>query len=556
MKPFTLRVSAFSICWLRAYDFGLEQDALESALPNLRKHSLVKDLARVGKPDEVDEIDLDLFDVRFLDSTKLVRVHLQPFELVTQKVGTERELTTPIRVNLLIDGGSGFGVFNLCMSQPNAQGDDAFSMEEITFLTRQWLLAKDGSGQPVHLKVCLPSEDQVTFLYLREVMNYYFIQIHRSLGQALGTEYDPQSVDQEWYVLMCHEEDPIGCKYLRDLHNSQRSHSLFPTSFGPILNIWGIDGLDRSNFDWHSFCREHAQEISWLFTDGRDRDLSDKVVQLDNEERRESRALFVWPNHAIHINQAADFILGESGTNRIDKYGLVDIEIVRIFELLNLQTALVHAFDGELEKMLEEISSGAANDPKAIIRIIEQRRRITRSIRTFDFFNLFHGAQLEPLYRRLLGNPGLKYRPATELVEAKARRLDDEIDQAVIIQDRIRQQQQNEQEIDILRGIHSLSLTNERQSNALAVINIVVSATAAFGLTEVLSPLLTSEFRAYPLFSQVYPWYWVGLNGLIFGIIMVILRVLFLRGTKSPPPSLMVEKKIQDLQKVMGSTVE
>lgn len=512
MKPFALRISAFSISWLRAYDFGLEHEALESTLPNLTNHPLFVHLTHVGEQSERDEIDVNLFDVRYLHVTKLVRIHLLPFQLVAQELGTKRQLTTEVRVSLLMDGGSGFGVFNLCLSQPNSQGADSFSIDEITFLTRQWLLAKDQAGRPVRLKVRLPGMQEVKLLYLREVMNYYFLQVHRSLWQASWDKYDRQPVDQNWYLKRCDEQDGIGFGYLQLPHHLKRVQSLFPSSFGPVLSIWGIEGLDPSKFNWRVFSRDYMHEVSWLFTDGRDTDLGGEHVELRNEESRESRALFVWPNHAIYIDQAPDFIRGEKGIERIDKYGLVDMELVRIFEVLTLQGAMVHAFDSKLDEMLKEVSSGTANDSKDIVRIIQQRRRITRSIRTFDYFNLFHGgAQLEALYRRLLDNPGLEYTTATDLVEAKARRLDEEIGQSVIIQNR-----------EILEGIRQLTLSNERQTRALASITIVVSVITALSFTEVILTLVLPSI-------SLNSWQVALLKTVIFFIMLGILWRWFMR---------------------------
>lgn len=55
MAPFDLRVSAFSICWLRAYDFGLEQEALERAIVRLETFPLVEGITHIANADEIDE---------------------------------------------------------------------------------------------------------------------------------------------------------------------------------------------------------------------------------------------------------------------------------------------------------------------------------------------------------------------------------------------------------------------------------------------------------------------------------------------------------------------
>ncbi len=532
MDSATLRISAFSICWLRSYDFGLARDQLEPVVTQLQECPLVERVVRIGTPDELDEIDRDLFDIRYLDRTKLVRLSLQSCKLVQQTLGSGRQITATLKVTLLLDTGSGYGVFNICLPR-RANGHGAlYTIEEICFLSSQWLLILDKSGNPVRLNVCLPREGPKAELYLREIMNFYFLQIHEFAWETAEHGCWRPLQNQDWYVDKSREADPRGCEHLRELFQAHRVRSFFPTSFGPVLNIWDLDGLTTA-FKPGEFLQTYATDLAWFFTDGSTRSLGENILRLENEERRGSRALFVWPNHAIYINQDPTALAGENLERRIDEFGLLDVEIARIFEVLNLQTALVHAFDRDLDERLEQVSELTAEDAGAIIRITEERRDISRAIRSFDFFNLFHGAQLEPLFRRLLENRRLKYRASTELVEAKAQHLDEAIQQAVIIQDRtkhlqdlVRQQQQREQELNVLRGLHGLSLANDIQNNALMIINFVVSATAAFTFTQVLLPLLTRLAGATPSFSEAYPELWVGLNLGIFAIVIWFLRYL------------------------------
>ncbi len=521
MTPFNLRISAFSVCWLRAYDFGLEQDALEGAVAYLKTFSLVEQLSHVANSDEIDEVDRGMFDVRYQERSKIVRVRFHPFELVNQDLGVGHQRSGMVFVNLMLDLASGFGVFDLCL--PQAQIADAFTIEEIGFLTRQWLLPQDDLGRPQRLNVRPASSDQVAPLYIREVMNFYFLQVHRTLWEAANPEYRyplQNYKDFRSWFRASHEADPKGCGCLRELNRSGFIRSAFPTSFGPILDIWGVEGIEPGLFDADLFGKQYASEIAWLFTDGQRTTLGES---LRNERQTKSLALFIWPNHALYVNQNLKAISADRIRSRVERYGCVDVEIIRILEILNLQSALLHAFDSLLDQQLEQISSLTAQDQYAVIKITEQRINISRSLRSFDYFNLFHTAYWEPLFVRLLENPRLRFHDAESLVEAKSARLDEEIQRAVVIQDRARQQQQREQELDVLRGLHSLSLANDVQSNALKLINFIVSATASFAFAAVLAPLLTSVSGASPSFQEVYPWAWIGVNAGIFLLVVFVL---------------------------------
>ncbi len=523
MTSFNLNLSAFSVCWLRAYDFGLEREALKSAVVHLKNCPLVEHLRHVANAAEIDDADSRMFDIRYQERSNLVRIRFKSFEFVDQDLGIERKRSGKVIVNLMLDLGSGFGVLNLCLPQVQAQGADAFMLEEIGFLTRQWLLPQDDQGQPLRLNIKLPQHDQVVPMYVREVMNFYYLQVHRVLWEAARPQLrSPLQNFKEFadWLGASHEAEPAGCECLRELNRLGFIRSLFPTSFGPVLDIWGMEGIDPDLFEANSFVGQHSAEIAWLFTDGQRTTLGEG---LHNERQTKSLAFFMWPNHALYINQNRVSISPKRVHSRVSNYGCLDVEIIRILEIINLQNALLHAFDTLLDQQLEQISSLNAKDQSAIIKITEQRSDISQSLRSFDFFNLFHTAYWEPLYSRLLENPRLRHHEAVSLVEMKSARLDEEIQRAIIIQDRSRQQQQREQELDVLRGLHSLSLANDIQSNALSIINVVVSATASFGFTAILGPLLTSLSAAQPSFEDAYPLMWIGLNVGVFSIVTVIL---------------------------------
>ncbi|HLF75720.1 MAG TPA: hypothetical protein VI524_15290, partial [Anaerolineales bacterium] len=232
-----------------------------------------------------------------------------------------------------------------------------------------------------------------------------------------------------------------------------------------------------------------------------------------------------WPNHAFYINQSPRAISDDRVRKRVKSYGCLDIEIVRILEILNLQSALNHAFDSILDQYLEEVSLLAEKGQQALVEITKQRRNISRSMRSFDFYNLFHTAYWELLYARLLENPHLRFHDTVALIEKKTARLDEEIQQAVIVQDRVRQQQQRQQELDVLRGLHRLGLSNDIQNSALMTINFIVSATASFAFMEVIEPLLTQSSGTELSFKQVYPLAWIGVN---MGIFLALALVLWI----------------------------
>ncbi len=524
MTEFNLVFSDFSVCWLRAYDFGLEPDTLAKAVPALKQCSLVQRLVQVADSHAIDEIDGRMFDVRYQERSRLVRVRLCAFNLIDQDLGKGRFLSSPVNVNLLVDLGSGFGVLNLCLAHVNPRGADCYSVEEVGFLTRQWLLAEDEKGNPQRVNIQLPFLNPTVPLFIREVMNYYFLKLHEVLWKAACPERcSPLTkfTDFRAWLDASRESDPAGCACLSKLNQQEFTRSLFPTSFGPILDVWKLEGMEPEHFKADTFGEQYAREISWIFTDGQRTNLGESVR---NERQTESLALFVWPNHAFYVNQNRKALEDERICGRVAEYGCLDVEVVRIFEILNLQSALLHAFDRQLDQQLEMISSPSAQDQQTFIKIAKGRRNIVHSMRSFDFFNLFHTAYWEPLYARLLTSPHLRLKEATDLVEMKSQRLEDEIQQAAIIQDRMRQQQEREQELDVLRGLHSLSLANDIQNDALLIINFVVSATASFGFTEVLSPWLTLLSGSSPSFAEARPLDWIFLNVVIFTVIAFLLN--------------------------------
>lgn len=525
MTQFNLGISSFSISWLRAYDFGLDKQALERSIASIKNCPLVDQVRRVAIPEEVDEVDHRMFDIRYQERSELVRVHFHPCHLMRQRLGKYQTLSASLMVNLLLDMGSGFGVFNITLHPSSRKDSDMFSMEEIVFLTRQWILVQDERGKPIRLNICLPKSDQVTALYIREIMNFYYLQLHRVLWNTTEPERPSplQNIEglDDW-INVSREKDPRGCEVLHQLKQDRFIRTLFPTSFGPVLDIWGMDGILPDEFDADEFARKYAGEISWFLTDGQRTMLG---TSLQNQRQAKILALYIWPNHALYINQSPKAISRERARMRVKQYGCLDVEIVRILEILNLQSALNHAFDNILDHQLEEVNLLAAKEQRALIEITEQRRNISRSMRSFDFYNLFHTAYWESLYARLLENPNLRFREVASLIEMKTARLDDEIQQAVIIQDRARQQQQREQELGVLRGLHRLSLSNDIQNSALTTINFIVSATASFAFMEVLEPLLTKGYATEFPFRQVYPLLWFGLNLLFLGLTLSLLII-------------------------------
>jgi hypothetical protein len=526
MKQFGLKISSFSISWLRAYDFGLDKQDLERSIESIKNCSLVDYVRRIAVPEEVDEIDNQMFDIRYQERSELVRIHFHPCALVRQRLGNHRTLSANLMVNLLLDMGSGFGVFNVTLHPLNKKSLGTLSMEEIVFLTRQWILVENERAEAVRLNIRFPKSNEVVLLYIREIMNFYYLHLHRTLWNVTHSEwYSPlQDVENlHSWIDVSREKHPKGCAIFHELLKGKFIRTVFPTSFGPVLDIWGIEGVKPAYFDADEFFKKYSNEISWFLTDGQRTTLG---TTIQNQRQAKILALYVWPNHALYINQSSKAISGERVLHRVKHYGCLDVEIVRILEILNLQSALNHAYDSILDYQLEEVSMLAAKEQQTLIKITEQRRSISRALRSFDFYNLFHTAYWESLYARLLENPHLRFRDVANLIEMKTSRLDEEVQQAIIIQDQARQQQQREQELDVLRGLHRLSLSNDIQNNVLMTINFIVTATASFAFLEVLEPLLMQMYSPGTPFRQVYPLTWIGLNLGTFLILMVILSVV------------------------------
>jgi hypothetical protein len=398
VEQFKLGVSSFSICWLRAYDFGLDKQALERSVTSLKNCPLVAEVGQVAIPEEIDDIDRRMFDVRYLERSELVRVRLHPCHLAHQRLSKHRTLSVNLMINLLLDVGSGFGVFNIALHPSNRKESGAFSMEEIVFLTRQWILAEDERGNPIRLNICLPQRDQVTPLYVREIMNFYYLQLHRVLWNAAKPEQPSplQNIENfEDWINASRERHPSGCEILHQLNQKKLIRTPFPTSFGPVLDIWGMEGIAPEEFDADDFAKKFSGDICWFLTDGQRTTLG---TSLQNQRQAKILAFYIWPNHALYINQSPKAISRERAKLRVKQYGCLDVEIVRILEILNLQSALNHAFDKILDGQLEEVNLLAAKEQQALIEITEQRRNISRSLRSFDFYNLFHTAYWESLY--------------------------------------------------------------------------------------------------------------------------------------------------------------
>jgi hypothetical protein len=512
MTPFRLKISSFSICWLRAYDFGLDKQALENSIANIKNCPLVDQVKKVVIPEEVDEIDNRMFDIRYQERSELVRIRFHPCNLVRQYLGNHRTLSASLMVNLLLDMGSGFGVFNITLHPSSGKDSSTFSMQEIVFLTRQWFLVEDEKGEPIRLNIRLPKRRQVMSLYIREIMNFYFLQLHRTLWDGIKCEQPSplQNINslRNW-INASREKDPKGCAIFHELKEKNFIRTLFPTSFGPVLDIWRMNGINPVHFNADEFSKKYSNEISWFFTDGQRTILG---TSLQNQRQAKILALYIWPNHALYINQSPKAISPDRARMRVKEYGCLDVEIVRIFEILNLQSALNHAYDKILDNQLAEINLLAAQEQQKLVEITEQHRNISRALRSFDFYNLFHTAYWESLYARLLDNSHLRFHEVAALIEMKTIRLDKEIQQAVIVQDRARQQQQREQQLGVLRGLHRLSLSNDIQNNALMTINFIVSATASFAFLEVIEPLFTQRYSPGISYRQAYPLIWLSLN--------------------------------------------
>jgi hypothetical protein len=526
---FNLGFSDFAVQWLRAYNFGLEEEPLRSAVKHLKRCPLVQNFFHIAFPHEIDEIDRRMFDIRYQGRSELVRVQFYPFYLVDSNLGAGHQRTGSVAVNLLLDLSSGFGVFNVSLPQISPQGGHAYSVEEIGYLARQWQLPEDGNGRPQCLTIRLYGSNELVNLYVREVMNFYYLQTHTVLWKAIKSDYIPplkDSADIEAWLKLSDENDPVGCAVLKELHRRGFTRSTFPTSFGPLIDVWGMEGIQPSDFDAEIFSNQYEAEIAWLCTDGQRTTFGEQVRNLRNTKHL---GLYIWPNHALYINQHPQMLGIDRVNMRVTLYGCLDIEVTRILEIINLQSALLHAFDGFLDQQLEQVSALAGSDHDALIQLTEQRRKMSRSMRRLDFYNLFHTADWESLYVRLLEHPHLRLREAANLVDIKSTRLNEEIQQAIIVQDRTRHQQQQERELNVLRGLHNLGLANDVQSRALLTINFLVSATASLSITEVLAPWLTSITRARPSFPDAYPLLWIGVNVVVFLLIALILtRISFL----------------------------
>jgi len=525
MKQFKLKISSFSICWLRAYDFGLEKQELEQSIESIKNCQLVDQVKRIASPEEVDEIDRRMFDIRYQERSELIRIRFYPCNLIRQRLENRRVLSASLIVDLLLDMGSGFGVFNVTLHPSTRKGTAAFGMEEIVFLTRQWFLVEDEMGEPVRLNILLPQSDQVTSLYIREIMNFYYLHLHRTLWNITHSErYSPlQDIENlQGWVDASREKDPRGCAVFHELLKGKFIRTVFPTSFGPVLDIWRMEGIHPTRFDADKFSEKYSKEISWFLTDGQRTTLG---TSIQNQRQAKILALYVWPNHALYINQSPKAISHERALRRVKQYGCLDVEIVRILEILN---ALNHAYDNILDHQLEQVNFLPAREQRALVEITEQRRNISRSLRSLDFYNLFHTAYWESLYARLLENPHLRFHDVAALIEMKTARLDEEVQQAVIIQDRTRQQHQREQELDVLRGLHRLGLSNDIQNNVLMTINFIVSATASFAVLEVVEPLLGQTYSPGIPYRDAYPLAWFGLH---VGALIVSAMVLSLVST-------------------------
>ena len=545
---FKLEISAFSVIWLRAYDFGLEEQHLVGArnqiVEELNQCSFVRSFQYLDDPTRIDEIDGRMFDVRYQERSRLVRIYFHPFQLADQDLGKGVPRSAVLRASLLLDLASGFGVFDVCLPHTEGPEQSVFAIEEIGCLARQWLLAQDERGNPQRLALRLPISGRAVKLYVREIMNYFFLQMHNLLWRAAKSTFPilKQEVpDFGYYLKASLENDPGGCPALRKLNEWGLTRSLFPTTFGPVIDIWGIAGMDPIRFDSGTFLTRYDPEVAWIFTDGQRTTLGEFV---ENQRNTKSLALYIWPNHALYINQDLKAIAPERVRQRVEGYGCLDVEIIRILEIISLQSAFLRAFDRFLDQQLEQVSTLAARDHSIVIRLTQERRKMSHSTRSFDFYNLFHTAYWEPLYARLLEHPHLRLRDASTLVDLKLTRLDEEIQQAIIIEDRTRQQQQRQQELDVLRGLHSLGLANELQSKALVTINFLVSATASFSFTQVLIPALTRLTGAQPSFPDAYPLAWILMNVGVFALVAWSLNKVSLSITQRQNPAVELEGQL------------
>ena len=528
MYHFTPFISEFSLSWLRGYDFGPGHPNIEAELSILSNHSLVERFWHISVPNEVDEADRELFDVRYQSQSKLVRLDLKDSQIENSSLGIRgRSIGCPLHVSLMFDMESIFGVFTLSINTDEIEGIDHFEVEEISYLCKQWLLptrevkGSEGSKKvELTLNIRLPDLKKARPLYIREVMNYYFLKLHEMLWHKEWEEYK-----EEWkkhfevfsFVSLANEEDPQGCVFLSKLHEKELISSKFPTSFGPFLNVWRVMDLDPLNFVGDELCKKYERELCYLLTDALETSFGSSKPLVEAGLPPETLYL-ISPNHAILINQALHMVSSERVSNRLKRYHVLDVEFLRILEIITLIFALYRAYDRTLDVALRDVEKINAEDSKVVRNYMKRRQRLARSIRRFDTINLFQTAHWQPVYSSFLSSRNLQLDVLHEMLSKKLDFLDDEIQQAILLQDRIRQREQQEQELDVLRNLHTLSLTNETQSDALMIINFVVSATASFAFTQVLMPWLSRIIGLGMELSldNVYPGRWVILNVAVF----------------------------------------
>ena len=548
MNPLRPIFKEFSISWLRGYDFGLQHQDLSVAIKNLDACPIVDKLRLSSDPKEIDEVDKDLFDIRYQRRSKLIRVALFDSYIEDCSIGgQDRIIRAPLHCSLLIDCESNFGVFTLTITSIEIEGKINFSIEEITFLCKQWLLPIEQMNRESELQiseltlnVCLPNCETNNLLYIREVMNYYYLNIHRYLWRNKWQEnflsYDTIPIE------LVDEKDPQGFMFLDVLCEREMATSYFPTSFGPFLNIWQLD-IPTDTFDKDSFLKEYACELGYILSDGRDSYTCDLELQSE-DPYNPNRIFLIAPNHVIMINQTPSQISGWFINNRLGKYHVLDVDYLRILEILTLLLALYRAHDHTLDDTQKSIEKLDVGDRNAVNEFVMKRKILVRSIRRFNNISLFHTAIWQPVYNNLLKNQNLQLNVLQEQLNLKLSHLDDEIRQSILLQDRERQREQQEQELDVLRNLHTLSLTNEVQSDALMIINFVVSATASFAFTEVLIPWLTSVTSIKQSFETAFPGFWVMLNVGVFTFVAVSLYWLTSYLIRHRRPAIELEGKV------------
>lgn len=523
MNRSKLIFSEFALSWLRGYDFGPQHpEIIKKALSRLEDGPLVERWWPVSHSDKIDEIDRDLFDIRYQERSKLVRVVLHSSRIKDTSLALEaQKLNCPLHATLLLDLESKFGVFTLSTHTSEVEGIKHFETEDLSFLCQQWLLPKDSKGNELTLSICLPQHEGAQPLYIREVMNFYFLNLHQAFWQSEWKKCWPQfetiSLD------LADETYSQGCQFLRELREKELIKSSIPTSFGLVFNVWNIEGIRSSSFRKDKFCEEYEPDLCYLLTDGRSTSFDGAPVE---QGANPETLVFLTPNHAIYINQATHLLSPDRVHDRLSHYYVLDVEFLRLVELLTLQYTICRTYDLILDDKLAGIEALDAEDPKDVLEVIKLRRHVAHSIRRFDPFNFLNSAHWEPLYARLLANRQLDIGTVRELLMTKLNHLDDEISQAMLLQERNRQREEREQELDVLRNLHSLSLASETQSDALMIINFVVSATASFTFTQVLVPWLTRCTGVQSSFDIAFPRVWVALNVAVFVLVATALYAL------------------------------